>query len=333
MRLAWLLASILAVANAFAAPAAPSYDAELDGYTYPFPVAFFAFESQRQTLKMAYLDVKPDKPNGRTVLLLHGKNFNAAYWEPTIRELTARGYRVVAPDQIGFGKSSKPAAYQFSFAALADDTRALLDSIGVDKVAVVGHSMGGMLAVRFSLLYPERVTRLGLVDPIGLEDYGALVPYRPIDQLFANELKATPESLRNYQKENYFHGEWKPEYEPLVAPLIGWRQHADYPKVAWDSALTTEMVMTQPVVHDFPRLKLPVLLIIGDKDRSAPGRAWATKEVGASLGNYPVLGRRAVKAIPGARLVELPGVGHLPQVEAFPAYRDALVGFLGEGGR
>src|SRR5262249_36051483 len=146
-----------------------------------------------------------------------------------------------------------PAAYQFSFHALADDTRALLDSIGVDKVAVVGHSMGGMLAVRFALLFPERVARLALVDPIGLEDYGAVVPYRPIDQSFANELKATPESIRNYQKENYFHGEWKPESEPLVAPLIGWRQNAD---------------------------------------RSAPGRAWASKEVAPTLGNYPVLGRR-----------------------------------------
>ena len=331
MRFGGLLSLFLLTSAALAQP--PAYDAELTGYAYPFPVAYFTFESQRQTLKMAYLDVKPDKPNGRTVLLLHGKNFNAAYWEGTIRELVGRGYRVVAPDQIGFGKSSKPAAYQFSFHALADNTRALLDSIGVDKVAVVGHSMGGMLAVRFSLLYPERVTRLALVDPIGLEDYGAVVPYRPIDALFANELKATAESIRDYQRQNYFHGEWKPEYEALVAAPIGWRQHADYPKVAWDSALTTDMVMTQPVVQDFPRLKLPVLLIIGEKDRSAPGRAWASEAVAASLGNYPVLGRRAAKAIPGARLVELPGVGHLPQVEALPAYRDALVGFLGDGGR
>lgn len=333
MRFAGIVVPLVLATAALAEPPPPSYDAELGGYDYPFPVAFFTFESQRQTLKMAYLDVKPDQPNGRTVLLLHGKNFNAAYWEATIRELGARGYRVVAPDQIGFGKSSKPAAYQFSFHALAANTRALLDSIGVDKVAVVGHSMGGMLAVRFALLYPERTTRLALVDPIGLEDYQAVVPYRSIDESFANELKATPESLRNYQKENYFHGDWKPEYERLVEPLIGWRRHPDYPKIAWDSALTTDMVMTQPVVHDLPRLELPVLLVIGEKDRAAPGRAWARKDAAARLGNFPVLGRRAAKAIPGARLVVIPGAGHLPQVEAFPAYRDALVGFLGDGGR
>jgi pimeloyl-ACP methyl ester carboxylesterase len=326
-----VVALLIGCAAGAAEPAA--YDAELSGYAYPYPVAFYTFESQRRTLKMAYMDIKPDKPNGHAVLLLHGKNFTSAYWEATIRELSGRGFRVIVPDQIGFGKSSKPAAYQFSFHALADNTRALLDSLGVDKVIVVGHSMGGMLAVRFSLLYPERVSRLALVDPIGLEDYQAVVPYRPIAQSFANELKATPDSIRNYQKEGYFHGEWKPEYEPLVAPLIGWRLHADYPIVAWDSALTTDMIFTEPVVHDFPRLRLPVLLIIGEKDRTAPGRAWASKDVAASLGNYPVLGRRTVKAIPGARLVEIPGVGHLPQVEAFGAYRDALAGFLGEGGR
>src|SRR5215471_2647683 len=87
----------------------PRFDAELTAYPYPFPVRFLDIASQQQTVKMAYMDVAPAQPNGHTVLLLHGKNFPASYWEPTIRFLSARGYRVIAPDQIGFGKSSKPA--------------------------------------------------------------------------------------------------------------------------------------------------------------------------------------------------------------------------------
>jgi len=59
---------------------APVYGPELEGFDYPFPVQHFIFTSQRQPLQMAYLDVKPDRPNGQTAVLLHGKNFCAATW-------------------------------------------------------------------------------------------------------------------------------------------------------------------------------------------------------------------------------------------------------------
>jgi len=133
----------------------------------------FAFTSQRQSLQMAYLDVKPDRPNGRTAVLLHGKNFCAATWEPTIKDLVAAGYRVIAPDQIGFCKSSKPAAYQFTFKQLAGNTHELLVSLGIEKPVVIGHSTGGMLAAHYSLIYPHDVSHLVLVNPVGLEDWSA----------------------------------------------------------------------------------------------------------------------------------------------------------------
>ncbi len=68
---------------------------------------------------MAYMDVTAKNPNSKTVVLLHGKNFNGAYWKTTIEALTKEGYRVIVPDQIGFGKSSKPVGYQFTFQQLA----------------------------------------------------------------------------------------------------------------------------------------------------------------------------------------------------------------------
>ncbi|WP_438020599.1 alpha/beta hydrolase [Sorangium sp. So ce315] len=303
-------------------------DPELTSYTYPYPVRYFDVESQRQKLRMAYMDVQPEKPNGRAVLLLHGKNFSGAYWEPTIRALTERGFRVIAPDQIGFGKSSKPAAYQFSFHGLAETTRALLDSLGVQRAAVVGHSMGGMLAARFALMFAERTERLILVNPIGLEDWKTVVPYRTVDAWFKQELAATRDSIREYQRKSYYDGAWKPEYERLIEIQAGWTEHPEYPRVAWCSALTYDMVFTQPVVYELPRLRTPTLLVIGLRDRTALGKAWAPKEAADALGDYTTLGKKAAQAIPGARLVELPGVGHLPQIEAFEKYRDALVTFL-----
>jgi pimeloyl-ACP methyl ester carboxylesterase len=306
----------------------PRFDAELSAYPYPFEVRFLELRSQSQTVKMAYMDVRPDKPNGHAVVLLHGKNFQSSYWEPTIRFLVARGYRVIAPDQIGFGKSTKPMRYQYSFHQLAENTKALLEAAGVSYASVVGHSMGGMLAVRYALMYPEGVEKLVLVNPIGLEDWKAAVPYRSIDQWYEQEKKATADSVREHQRASYYDGKWKPEYEWMIEASAGVTQHRDYPTVAWASALTYDMIFTQPVVYEFPLIRVPTLLVIGQRDHSALGRTWASKNVAATLGDYPTLGRRAAAAIPGAKLVEIPGVGHLPQVEAFDAYAQALAEFL-----
>ena len=308
--------------------AAPAFDPELTNYQYPFPVRFFELDTQGQRLRMAWMDVSAERPNGRTVVLLHGKNFSGAYWAPTVRALTAEGYRVVVPDQIGFGKSSKPASYQFTFQTLSANTRALLDSLGVGRFTLVGHSMGGMLAVRMALMYPERVERLALVNPIGLEDWKLVAPYRTVDENFAQELRATPESIREYQRVNYFGGEWRPEFDALVEVLAGWTRHPDYRRVAWNAALTSDMVFTQPVVYEFERLKAPTLLVIGQRDRTAVGKERVPKETAARMGDYPALGRAAARRIPGARLVEINEAGHIPQVEAFPKYVRALLDFL-----
>jgi len=308
--------------------AATAYDAELSAYPYPFPVRHFELHAQRQTLRMAYMDVQPAAPNGETVVLLHGKNFSGAYWEDTVRALAARGYRAVVPDQIGFGKSSKPERFQFTFQELADDTRQLLDFLGIRRASIVGHSMGGMVATRLSLMFPDRVARLVLLNPIGLEDWKRMTPWVSVEQAYKTELQNTPDKLREYMRVSYFGGTWKPEYEKLLAPLAGWLSGPDRERIAWDAALTSEMIFTQPVVHEFPDLRVPVLLIIGQRDRTAIGRDRAPEAMRAQMGRYPELGKRAAAVIPGAKLVEIENAGHLPQLDAFEAYRDALLAFL-----
>ena len=132
-----------------------------------------------------------------------------------------------------------------------------------------------------------------------------------------------------YQQRSYYAGEWKPEYEELIGAAAGWTRHPDYPRVAWNAALTADMIVTQPVVHEFPQVKVPTLLIIGLRDRTAVGSAWAPPAVAAAMGDYTRLGKSAAAAIPNARLVEISGVGHMPQVEAFDQYIEAMTAFLG----
>lgn len=116
-------------------------NALLSDYPYPYPVQQFPLQVQQQSLTMAYMDIPPSKsqkPRG-TVLLLHGKNFSGAYWKDTIDALVALGCRVIVPDQIGFGKSSKPAPFQYSFHGLAASTKALLDKLDVgSRFSILG---------------------------------------------------------------------------------------------------------------------------------------------------------------------------------------------------
>lgn len=300
----------------------------LEKYEYPYPVSMLALITQNQKLEMAYMEVKPAKPNGETVVLLHGKNFCGAYWGKTAKDLAENGYRVVIPDQIGFGKSSKPEHYQYTFQALATNTLVLLDKLEVKKAHILGHSMGGMLATRFVLMFPDRSESLILENPIGLEDWKTKVPYPGIDQWYQQELETSAESIRKYQLESYYDGKWKPEYDPWVEVLVGMTGSEGYPLVAWNQALTYDMVFTQPVVYEFPLLKVPTLLIIGQRDRTALGKGSVAPEVAKTLGNYPELGKLTAAAIPAATLVEIDGIGHLPHIEAYDRFLPPLLKFL-----
>jgi pimeloyl-ACP methyl ester carboxylesterase len=295
-----------------------AYGGELEGFDYPYPVARFHFRSQRQELQMAYMDVAPDgaASNGRTVVLLHGKNYCSATWGPTIGVLAKAGYRVIAVDQVGFCKSSKPPSYQFTFQQLARNTNDLLQSLHISKAIVMGHSTGGMLGIRYALTYPAQVDQLVLVDPIGLEDWRAKgVPPISVDQWYAREQQTTADRIRKYESSTYFAGAWKPAYEPAVQMLAGMYRGPQRDLVAWNSALLYDMILTQPVVYELPQLKVPTLLMVGDKDTTAIGKEFAPAELRPALGNYPQLARATVAAIPGARLIEFPDAGHAPQMQ------------------
>ena len=319
--------AFLLAASAFAqAPPLEPLGLALENHPYPHPVHFFPVTVEGQDLRMAYMDVAPTgSANGQTVVLLHGKNFFGAYWAGTIRALSAAGYRVVVPDQLGFGKSAKPDIH-YSFELLAQTTKALLDRLGVAKATVVGHSMGGMLAVRYALLYPAATARLVLENPIGLEDYRVKVPFTSVDATTRGMLNPTREGLDRFYR-TYF-ATWKPEFG--IWAELAWRAtlSGEWPRGAKASALTYDMIYTQPVVQDLPRITVPTLLVIGQADRTTLGRGALSPEVLATLGRYPELGRRARAAIPGAKLAELQGVGHIPHLEAPDRFHAALLEFL-----
>ena len=324
---ALVFGAIALIASAKAqAPALRPLGIGLEDIDYPYPVHFFDLTIEGQLLRMAYMDVAPNGPaNGKTVVLLHGKSFSGDYWARTIAKFSANGYRIVVPDQLGFGKSAKP-DIRYNFDLLARNTKMLLDSLGVARAAIVGHSFGGMLAVYFARDYPETTAVLALENPIGLEDYRSAIPPQPIETLFKTEMALTPETYRAFMAA-FFVG-WPPAAQHYVDVFSRVLLSPEYPRWARASALIYEMMFEEPIRQEYPLLKMPVLLIIGQSDRSVFFRRYATPEAIKPLGNWPELGRQAVKDLSDGKLVEIDGAGHVSHVEKFDEFEAALDAFL-----
>lgn len=284
----------------------------LENVPYPHPVQYMETEVGSEDVRMAYMDILPSKPNGRSVLLFHGKNFAGYYWKNLIAALSAAGFRLIVPDQLGFGRSSKP-LIQYSFHLLATQNRKLLDSLGLERVTIIGHSMGGMLATRFALMYPHRVEHLVLENPIGLEDYRAFVPYVTVEEQYEKELASTAASVRRYYQSSYFP-KWKADYEYLVDIAGGVTNSSEFPRYAKVAALTYQMIYEQPVMHEFVKLNCRTTLIIGVLDKTVVGKDKLGKQDASAYGNYAMLGKLTASKIKDAKLIEL-SAGHIPHIE------------------
>ncbi len=179
-------------------------------------------------------------------------------------------------------------------------------------------------------MYPETAKKLILENPIGLEDWKLVVPYMPITWWYENELKSNYDAIRKYQLESYYDGKWKPEYDEWVNIQAGTTLGKDYPLIAWNAALTYDMIFTQPVCYEFGKITSPTLLIIGTRDRTALGKPLAPKEIQSTMGDYKKLGKATKNKIPNAQIVEIENVGHLPHIEAFNRFITPLIKFLKE---
>lgn len=311
-------------------PAVVPLGIALEEYAYPYPVHFFDVEMQGQSLRMAYMDVAPTgSANGRTLVLLHGKNFGGYYFANVVKSFAADGYRVVVPDQVGWGKSSKPDIH-YSFQSLAANTLRLLDHLKVSRTILLGHSTGGMLAIRFARSYPERVEKLILEDPIGLIDFRVAIPPQTDEILYQAELKNTdPAKIKAFYS-NYFAKPDPAVFGPLADVQIRLTHSGEYYRWAKASALAYRMIYEQPVIYEYSLLQPPTLLMMGEADRTSPFSVYASAEARKTMGRNAETAKTLVKQIPQGKLALIPQAGHIPHIEQFEAFRQAVVAFINE---
>jgi pimeloyl-ACP methyl ester carboxylesterase len=303
------------------------YGIGLEGFAYPYPVQMLPLVNDGEQVKMAYMDVASAKPNGRTVLLLHGRNFPSSYWAPVIKTLTDEGYRVVIPDQIGFGKSSKPAG-ELHFDVLARNTLALMDHLQIAKFDIVAHSLGGMLGVRFTRAYADRVDHLLLAAPIGLEDYRFYVPPTPTEKIIENEDKLTADGYRKQLEVNYSLKMPPDQVTPFIDARFNIKGSADYPKWLRAFVSSAQMIYREPVVHEIPLIATPTLFIMGADDHNAPGKPNAPEALRPKMGQNADLAKTLAAKMLNAKAEVLPDAGHLVFLDAAPKFDALMLAFL-----
>ncbi len=254
---------------------------------------------------------------GPPVVLLHGFAVSCAYWRPTLEVLARAGYHAVAMDVLGFGESEKSHDAPYSLRLYADLAVGLLDALGLQDAAFVGHSFGGKLAIATALFHPQRVSKLVPIDNDG---------FTPLTSQFMRKLVELPKMrefllwvvarrpvarkqlyMAFYEPEKYVTTELIEEaHRALYLPdnravLLQMSHHAD--------EIDFQQSGLRLRLHE---LQCPTLIVWGAEDRIFPASC----------------AEAALREIPGARLVVIPRCGHFPHVEAFRAFHGVLLGFL-----
>jgi pimeloyl-ACP methyl ester carboxylesterase len=295
-------------------PAWPVTAADYANVPYPHPVSYLPVRLLGRDHRMAYMDVAPTGPaNGRTVALFHGMNFFGAPYAGTIDALAAAGFRVLAIDRLGFGRSSKP-LIPYDLHVPARNTKALLDALGIERVAVVGHSMGGMVATRFASTYPDVTTHVVMVNQIGLSDPRPGRPWTDPEETYRSVFENTSYASVLAQHRRYYPLGWRPEYLTWVKVQYGLTRSGEWPRLARVRALQQRILFEDPVVYEWQHVTTKALVIGGEEDRL--------------VDDYPAAARHVAERLRNAELVLFPGVGHAPHFEIPERFHGELVRFL-----
>lgn len=186
-----------------------------------------------------------------------------------------------------------------------------------------------MLATRFSLLYPDLVSSLVLVNPIGLEPYLELgVPYPDLSVTLKTEQTSNYMSIKGYEQSTYYLGAWAPEYNVWAMMLAQIYAGTEAQNFVEGQARVVDMVLTQPVFYEFPRVRSKTLLMVGTKDTTAIGKQWSPPDVKEKLGRYELIGKETANMMPNCTLVEFEDLGHAPQIQAPDRFHAALLQWL-----
>ncbi|OBJ54865.1 hypothetical protein A9W95_16195 [Mycobacterium sp. 1423905.2] len=277
--------------------------------------------------RLAYMDVAPERgPSKGDVVLVHGKNFFGAYWAGVIDALRHKGFRVIVPDLVGWGKSTKPST--LTAASLVTHLRTLMDYLHVNSAAFIGHSTGGLICMHMARAVTERVRALVLENPMGLEDYRlGLTRQVGHDDWADDERSMTEDQNRQYIGHYFVHKEAR-FIEPFVAVRAAVGRSPEFERWVQSSAAGYDMLLNEPAVDFVAALTTRTLFVCGLNDRTYAGAKYTAPQVQPSKGNIAALSQACAAKMADARFVGVPDTGHVPHLESPAAFLSAVLEFL-----
>ncbi|HZS39835.1 MAG TPA: alpha/beta hydrolase [Polyangia bacterium] len=278
---------------------------------------------QTQLLDIDHIEVAySDSGRGdRTLLLIHGLGSYLPVWSRNLDELSQH-YRVVAIDLPGYGRSSK-ANYHYSMRFFARVVERVIEQLRLEHVVLVGHSMGGQIAITHNLLYPNRIDGLILVAPAGLEKFEPGEGGWLADVVTKDFVKLTP--LENIYGNLIVNFSSAPREARFMADdRVRIVEGPDFDGYAYAVSRSVRAMIAEPVYDRLPDVGAPTLVVFGGDDALIPNAI-------LHGGDTRQIAQNALR-IPRARLVVIPRAGHMVQFEKPELWNRAVVEFLSSMG-
>lgn len=264
---------------------------------------------------ISYVDVGKGE---KTILLVHGLASNAGFWRYVIPELS-KNYRVIALDLPGYGKSQK-GAYPYGMTFYADQIKRLADELRLDKFIFVGHSMGGQIGITFSLKYLERLEKLVLASPAGVEEFERGEGDWLRSVMTKSFIKKTPEDgIRRNLAINFYS--WNDKWEWMVEERVRMIKAKEFDEFAYTVVRCVNGMLDEPTFDKLKNISIPTLIVYGKYDGLIPNPY-------LNPGFTSDVFQWGAKQIPNCKLYEIDNCGHMLQIEKPEEFSNAILNFL-----
>ncbi|HMQ46146.1 MAG TPA: alpha/beta hydrolase [Saprospiraceae bacterium] len=285
-----------------------------DDLVYPFATQKI---SLADGIEIAYADLGKGE---KTILFIHGLGSYGPAWKHNVAELQQH-YRCLVIDLPGYGKSSK-GNYEGGMPFFAKAVKDFGDALGLEKVVLAGHSMGGQIAIVTALAYPDWVDELILVAPAGFETFnkGQKEWFREVITYDGVRL-TTVDQIKENMAWNFYNMPKDAEF--MITDRIAMRQASDFSGYCHIIPQSVIGMVDTPVFDDLPQVKAKTLVVYGENDNLIPNRF-------LNPGTTEAIARQGAERIPNCRLEMVAKAGHFVHFEQANTVNQLMLDFLKE---
>ena len=294
----------------------------------PWPAQFVTLPHVQQQYdlraepRVCYVELNPE--GKRTVIFVHGLGSYLKFWQKQLDVFAAQGYRVLALDMIGYGKSDKPASFPYTMEAMADVVRIFAQKMGAERPILIGHSMGGQTALSYAIRYPNALGGLVLTSPAGFEYFS------PRDKAWFKRvftvglIRSTSEAgLWGTIRYNNFY-RWRSNLEWLIEERLRTSKNPEFGQYAYANVRSVHGLADNDFVRgSLQHVKAPTLIIHGDRDRLIPNPYLH----GGDTRDIMEYGHAKIS---GSKLTTLANCGHTVQMDCWEDYNSAVLAFVAD---